>query len=84
MIHRVRSHARVVFTLSGRMEARHVEELQALFMVEHLHITLDLNELKLVDQAAVKFLGHCESVGIDLENCPAYIREWIMREREAG
>jgi hypothetical protein len=44
-------------------------------------VTLDLAELKLVDSGAVEFLAACEAKGIKLENCPAYIREWINRER---
>jgi hypothetical protein len=43
---------------------------------------LDLEEVKLVDRVAVRFLGHCESNGIDLLNCPLYIRKWIPRERD--
>jgi hypothetical protein len=26
------------------------------------------------------FLARCEENGIRVENCPAYIREWILRE----
>jgi hypothetical protein len=37
--------------------------------------------VKLVDRAAVQFLGHCESNGIELCNCPLYVREWILREK---
>jgi len=45
------------------------------------HIVLDLSELTLVDGDAVRFLEDCEAKGIELKNCPAYIREWITRER---
>jgi hypothetical protein len=38
--------------------------------------------VSLVDADAVRFLGSCESEGIQLLNCSAYIREWIVRERE--
>jgi hypothetical protein len=30
----------------------------------------------------VKFLARREADGIQLDNCPAYIREWIEREKE--
>ena len=36
----------------------------------------------LVDREAVKLLAVRESNGAELRNCPAYIREWITRERE--
>jgi hypothetical protein len=44
-------------------------------------IALDLKELTLVDQDAVRFVVRCEADNIQLKNCPAYIREWITRER---
>lgn len=72
----------VVFTLSGRIKTEELAELQRLFKVEGQdhHIVLDLREVKLVDRDAVKFLARCEAKGARLENCPAYIREWIVRE----
>jgi hypothetical protein len=30
----------------------------------------------------VKFLRSCERDGMNLENCPAYVREWIDREKD--
>ena len=72
----------VTFALSGRIKAEEVAELQKLFEVEGQdhRIALDLKEVKLVDRDAVGFLARCETNGIQLENCPAYIRQWIMRE----
>ncbi len=74
----------VVFNLSGRIEAGYVAELQKLLESEGQdhRIVLDLKEVKLVDRDVVKFLAHCETDGTQLENCPAYIREWIVRERD--
>jgi len=74
----------VIFSLSGRMDAEHLDELKKLFIAE-THgrpISLDLKELTLVDQEAVTFLERCEADNIQLKNCPAYIREWISRERD--
>jgi hypothetical protein len=74
----------VVFTLSGRMDAENVVELKELIESEASDrpIVLELSDLTLVDRDAVKFLELCETDNIKLENCPAYIREWIARERE--
>ncbi len=74
----------VVFTLSGRIKAEDVAELQRLFEgeTEGHRMVLDLKEVKLVDRETVKFLARCEADGTRLENCPAYIREWIVRERD--
>jgi len=73
----------MVFKLSGRMDAENVAELQTLFTAEadSRRIVLDLRDLTLVDQDAVSFLKRCEADNITLKNCPAYIREWITRER---
>ncbi len=73
----------VTFTLSGRIKAEEVAELQRLFEVEGQdhRIVLDLTEVRLADREAVKFLAGCEANGTQLMNCPAYIREWILRER---
>ena len=74
----------VVFTMSGRIKAEDVAELQRLFegVADSRRMVLDLKEVKLVDRETVKFLARCEADGTTLENCPAYIREWIVRERD--
>jgi anti-anti-sigma regulatory factor len=73
----------VVWTLSGRMDAENVIELKSLFKseAEGRRIVLDLRDLTLVDREAVRFLESCETDSIKIKNCPAYIREWITRER---
>ena len=73
----------VVFTVSGRMDAENLRELKTLLSSEPngRRITLDLKELTLVDQDAVRFLERCEIDNMQLKNCLAYIREWITRER---
>ena len=74
----------VVIKLSGRMDAEDLTELEILMtsIAEGRRIVLDLRDLTLVDQEAVRFLKRCEADNITLENCPAYIREWITRERK--
>jgi hypothetical protein len=80
------SNSHVVFTLSGRMDAENVAELKEVIQSEARgrRIVLDLKDLTLVDRDAVTFLERCETDIIELENCPAYIREWIAREREGN
>jgi anti-anti-sigma regulatory factor len=72
----------VVITLSGRMGAENLGELEKLISAEAdgRHIVLDLQDLTLVDQDAVNFLRRCEADSITLKNCPAYIRRWITGE----
>jgi hypothetical protein len=71
-----------VFTLSGRMEAAQVPELKELFDRDYRNIILDLRDLRLADRDAVRFLRRCEADGMKLKNCPAYVREWMDREKD--
>ena len=73
-----------VFTVSGRLGAENLAEFKTQFSSEASgrRIVLDLRELTLVDQDAVSFLVRCEAENIQLKDCPAYIREWITRERD--
>jgi anti-anti-sigma regulatory factor len=82
-IERSCNHA-VVFSLSGRIDTEDVLELQRLLGLETAgqNIVFDLQDVTLVDRDAVKFLARCELEGIELTNCPAYVREWIAAERE--
>jgi anti-anti-sigma regulatory factor len=72
----------VVFKLSGRIETENIAELEALLSAETSgrRVLLDLSDLTLVDQNVVSFLSHCEADGIELRNCPSYIRAWIAQE----
>lgn len=76
------ANGKVVFSLSGRIEAEDVTELQRLFALESVasHLVLDLEDVTLADRDAVNFLMRSEQNGIRLEKCPPYIREWIERE----
>ena len=71
-----------VLTLSGHMEAQQVPELKGLFDRDYRYIVLDLRDLRLADRDAVRFLRGCEADGMKLENCPAYVREWMDREND--
>jgi hypothetical protein len=66
------------------MDAENLTDLETLMTSEAdgRRIVLDLKDLTLVDQDAVSFLKRCEANNITLKNCPAYIREWITRERK--
>jgi anti-anti-sigma regulatory factor len=84
-IHRA-ANGEIVFKLVGRMDAEHTTELRKLLKSDdHSRpILMDLADLTLVDGDGVRFLGHCETDGIKLKNCPAYIREWITRQRQGS
>ena len=70
----------VVLRLSGRIQSEHVEQLKA--EIEGIAgVVLDLEDVKLVDRDAVRFLGVCEVNGTELRHCSPYIREWIAKEK---
>jgi hypothetical protein len=75
----------VVFQVSGQIGAKDVPELQRLIHSEARdhNLVLDLKDVTLVNREAVRFLADSEAGGVKLRNCPAYIREWIVRERNA-
>ena len=74
----------VVLLVSGRIEHKHLTELREVLTAEagSRSFVLDMKEVRLVDQDAITFLSCCEAGGAKLRNCPAYIREWIERDRE--
>ena len=78
-----RANGEVVFKVSGRIETENIAELEALLSAETngRHVLLDLSDLTLVDEGVVCFLRHSEAEGIELKNCPAYVREWMKQEK---
>jgi anti-anti-sigma regulatory factor len=78
------ANGQVVLRISGRLDAEDLPELKELIQSEGSgrRVVLDLRELALVDQGAVRFLEQCDSNGIELENCAPYICEWIERQRD--
>ena len=68
--------------LIGRMRAEHLEELEKQIRESVPAVTLDLEEVTLVDVEIVRFLGACEARGTTLLNCSPYIRDWIGKERD--
>ena len=77
------ANGKIVFSLSGRIEAEDIDELRRVFGLESstLQIALNLKELVLVNGEGVEFLAGCEAAGMALENCPAYVRKWIDQQR---
>jgi len=69
--------------LIGRIRAEHRAELRRQIAASAPSV-LELREVTLVDADAVRFLSACESEGIQLLNCSAFIREWIVREQETA
>ena len=76
----------VVFRVCGRIDGASFEELQELIENEKTakdRLALDLTEVTVVSFEAVRALTVAEANGIELRNCPAYVREWISRAKES-
>jgi hypothetical protein len=73
-----------VYILSGRIEKQAIAELRRLFecQTDYRGIVLDLKDVGVIDRDVMHFFIRCEANGVKLENCPAYVREWMERERD--
>ena len=69
----------MVFVLSGRIELQHLDQLRAQFAAQSLPIIVDFTDVRLVDREMIETLAKWELKGIKLENCPAYVRDWITK-----
>jgi hypothetical protein len=72
---------RVILRISGQVTGEDVDLLRDLLDQEKSVVAIDLKDVLLVDREVVKFLARRESNAVELRNCPAYISEWIKRER---
>ena len=74
----------MVLRISGRITQDDIPVLRAAIDQERGALAIDLAEVGLVDRDSVNLLALSEGRGIELRNCPAYIREWVDRERAAN
>jgi hypothetical protein len=75
------SDGELLLVVSGRLCGDNLIDLASALDAQHALSALDLKDLVLVDEDAVRFLCACERDGIVLRNCPPYIRTWMDRER---
>ena len=68
--------------LIGHMRAEHVEHVRAELTVNRAPMALDLDELRLADVDAIRFLVAAERQGVVLQHCAPFVREWMARETE--
>ena len=79
-IERLRSKHGPRILLSGELRSAHIDDVRAEMEGVGAGLTLDLDELTLVDVDAVRFLNACETQGVQVVNCSPYIREWMLQE----
>ena len=73
----------LVLHVSGRIAAEDVQVVRV-SLDERRVVAIELADVELVTRDAVNLLAQAEVSGIALRNCPAYVREWITKERESG
>jgi len=67
--------------LCGRIQSDQIASIRSEIGADSTSKILDLSDVTLVDLGVVQFLITCEDEGVELVECPAYIREWMTRER---
>jgi hypothetical protein len=67
--------------ISGQITGKDVDLLRSLLEQERSVVAIDLKDVLLVDRDAIRLLALSELNGAELRNCPAYVREWVTRER---
>ena len=73
---------RTTIRIIGHARSEHLREIVNEVGSCGPKVTLDLEEVTIVDVHVVRFLVTCEEQGTELRHCPRYIREWISREQE--
>lgn len=70
--------------LSGRIHSEGIACIRSAMSGGCARKVLDLSEVIIVDLAGVQFLIGCEDEGVELAGCPAWVSEWMIRERAEG
>lgn len=78
---RVISKDLVTLDISGEITEQDVDTLRASLAQESGVVAIDLKDVLIVEREVIELLAMRESNGVEIRNCPAYIREWITREK---
>jgi anti-anti-sigma regulatory factor len=71
----------IVLRVCGRADIECVNTLKELIEEETAKIALDLSEVTLANSDAARFLAVGELNGIELRNCPTFLRGWVDKEQ---
>ena len=72
----------ITLGLSGHVSLQTLTEIERLVAGAHKQVVLDLSEVTLLDRDAAVFFGEELSRGVELVNCPPYIKDWISGTRK--
>ena len=67
--------------LSGQLRSEHLDQVKSEVERVGPRVTLELEELDLVDVEGVRFLNACQSAGVSIRHCSPYIKEGMLQER---
>lgn len=73
----------VTLAVSGKVNAGSLAEIGRMIETgqrSQKQVVLDLSEVTLLDRAAARFFGESLRQGVEVVNCPLYIRHWISPE----
>jgi len=79
-IDRLSTELGLVLCISGQLTVKDLEVVRTALDPRRV-VAVELAEVELANRDAVKLLAQAEAQGIELRDCPAYIREWITNER---
>lgn len=75
---------RVLFRMSGQIDEEDLDTMREVLAGEKGEFAVDLKEVSLICREAVMLLALIETRGIEIRNCPSYIRDWVDREKHRG
>ena len=67
--------------LAGELRSAHLDEARAEIGRVAGPVTLDLEEVDIIDIDGIRLLNACQAQGVNVVNCSPYIREWMGLER---
>lgn len=79
-IRQIREKHQTRICLSGELRCAHLFDLRAEIEQFGQLTTLDLEEVSIIDIEGIRLLNECQALGVQIVNCPRYIREWMLQE----
>jgi ABC-type transporter Mla MlaB component len=80
-IRRIREEHGTRIYLSGELLRPHLVDVRAELEQAVQTVTLDLDEVNVVDIEGICLLNEYQARGIQVVNCSPYIREWMLQEK---
>jgi hypothetical protein len=79
-IQRISEEGGTRFLLSGELRCGQIEKVRIEIAGATGPVTLDLQEVGLIDIDGIRLLNECQTQGTKVKNAAPYIREWMRQE----